>query len=168
MFPAGPGAYAVELWLEAPHTLSIGRLGPIAFPAGAYLYLGSACGPGGLGGRLARHVQGKGSARPHWHIDALRRAAVARAWLALSLPAGDPALEGLECRLARLARSWPGAALVAPGFGASDCRSGCPAHLVAFPALQPGEPPILQRAEVEVALAELAGEIGARYSTMYG
>jgi len=160
MFPVEPGVYAVELWLEAPRVLSIGQLGQIDFPAGTYLYLGSARGPGGLRGRLARHVLGKGSARPHWHIDALRRAAVVSAWAALVLPAGVPAPAGLECRLARLAQGWPGAVLIAPGFGASDCRSGCPAHLVAFPAVRPGEPLILQQPAAQAALAQLAHQVG--------
>jgi Uri superfamily endonuclease len=130
--PRLPGVYAVELRLNQPQQLSIGRLGPVVFPAIDYLYLGSACGPGGLYARLGRHLKGGGKTL-HWHIDWLRAAAEVRAYAALALPPGDPALIGLECNWRRVAAGWPGAWTVLPGFGSSDCRSGCPAHLVALP-----------------------------------
>lgn len=112
------------LRLLAPARLTVGRLGPFAFPAGWYAYVGSACGPGGLRGRLAHHLGPL--RRPHWHIDYLRAVApVETIWLS----AGDAAQE--HAWAASLAQM-PGAAIVAPRFGASDCR--CPAHLFHFAA----------------------------------
>ena len=46
------GAYALVLHLERKEEITVGRLGTFAFPAGYYLYAGSALGPGGLEARL--------------------------------------------------------------------------------------------------------------------
>jgi Uri superfamily endonuclease len=133
------GTYVLALWLGTPQRISIGRLGEIEFPAGWYLYAGSAQGPGGLAARLARHqrlITRSGSPqdgaraavkRAHWHIDYLREQAIwGGAW-------GRFSPERLECTWAAKLRSLPGAKMAAAGFGASDCR--CPAHLVRVPAL---------------------------------
>jgi Uri superfamily endonuclease len=122
------GTYVLVLWLARAQAIRVGRLGEVAFPAGWYLYVGSALGPGGLHARLARHLlrldAGK---RAHWHVDYLReRAAWVGAW-------SRESSRRLECEWAVAARQLPGATVVAPGFGASDCR--CPAHLVYVPAL---------------------------------
>ena len=115
-----PGTYA--LWMATPEPLElvIGRLGRRRFPAGHYLYLGSARGPGGLAARLGRHRRLE--KRQHWHIDYLRSAMEVQGVWAL---ASD---EALECRWAQAAAILPGAAIPVGRFGASDCR--CPAHLV--------------------------------------
>jgi Uri superfamily endonuclease len=142
------GTYVLALWLGRPRTLVIGRLGAFEFPSGWFLYVGSALGPGGLRARVQRHwrypTSGK---RAHWHIDYLRKQAIwGGVWGRASGP-GEPdqalvgqsapnqALvgqsapdQGTECRWAALLRLLPQARVVAPGFGASDCR--CPAHLV--------------------------------------
>src|SRR3990172_11736037 len=68
--PSDPGTYALHLRLNRSRWVQIGRLGETRFPAGEYVYIGSAFGPGGLRARLGRHVRGDG--QPHWHIDALR------------------------------------------------------------------------------------------------
>ena len=122
------GTYIVALWLETAQTIRVGRLGPIQFPAGWYLYAGSALGPGGLTARLARHRRrlGRGK-KPHWHVDYLREQA---AWHGAWVRASD---QPLECRWAAALRDLPGAEIVAHGFGASDCN--CPAHLVRVPVL---------------------------------
>jgi Uri superfamily endonuclease len=125
------GTYLLALWLDVEQVISVGRLGDFRFPAGWYLYAGSARGPGGLGARLGRHRRRLGAdKKAHWHIDHLRqRAAWAGAW-------GRRSGERLECAWAQALWGLPGARLVAPRFGASDCA--CPAHLVQVPAL-PGE-----------------------------
>jgi Uri superfamily endonuclease len=130
--PSAPGSYALHLRLPASQTLQVGRCGLVAFPAGEYIYLGSALGPGGLRGRLGRHLRGDG--RPRWHIDALRAAAeMLGAWWACA--GATQTLPGwpLECRWSQTLSGLPGAFIPAPGFGAGDCRSGCRAHLVGFP-----------------------------------
>ena len=125
------GTYVLALWLEASRTILVGRHGEFNFPAGWYLYVGSALGPGGMPARLTRHRQRLVSGKQaRWHVDYLREQAVwGGAW---GLAAG----ERLECTWAAALRRLPGAQLVAPGFGASDCR--CPGHLMHLPEL-PGD-----------------------------
>ncbi len=121
----------LALWLDRKEAIAVGKLGEFEFPAGWHLYAGSAQGPGGLQARLAWHRRRLGPAkRARWHIDYLReRSAWGGAWMRAS--------EGrLECAWADALRRLPGAGIVAPGFGASDCR--CPAHLVCMPDL-PGD-----------------------------
>jgi Uri superfamily endonuclease len=125
------GTYVLALWLGTTQEISVGRLGRIEFPAGWYLYVGSARGPGGLPARLARHRRRLGSdKRAHWHLDYLREQTTwGGAWVRASG-------ERLECTWAARLRDLPAAAIVTPGFGASDCR--CPAHLVRVATL-PGD-----------------------------
>lgn len=129
--PRSPGVYILHLHLGSDKSLQIGRLGEFNFPAGNYLYVGSAQGPGGLGARLERHLAGKG--RPHWHIDWLRRAAEIRSCFYLVTR------EPLECTWSQYLIHQIQAAVPVPGFGSSDCRTKnnpCAAHLV---RLSPGE-----------------------------
>lgn len=125
------GTYVLALWLAAPRSILVGRLGEFEVPSGWILYVGSALGPGGLQARLTRHWRRFASGkRPHWHVDYVREQAVwGGAW-------GRGSAERLECVWATALRHLPGARIIVPGFGASDCR--CPAHLVRVPAL-PGE-----------------------------
>ncbi|MCX7898064.1 MAG: GIY-YIG nuclease family protein [Rhodocyclaceae bacterium] len=97
-----------------PQRLTIGRLGVFAFPAGRYVYTGSA--RRGLENRIARHLQRE--KRLYWHIDFLLVA---------------PHVSVLEVRRSAmpeccLNQRTPGCILV-PGFGATDCRDGCVSHL---------------------------------------
>jgi Uri superfamily endonuclease len=126
--PGTTGSYAIALWLLRSRTIAVGRLGAFEFPAGWYLYTGSAFGPGGLQARLARHRRRVGNEgdssdkRAHWHVDYLREEALwGGAWVSSSG-------QRLECEWVAALGSLPGAQIVAPGFGSSDC--GCPAHLV--------------------------------------
>ena len=142
------GTYVVALQLYGAQEIVVGRLGEIRFPAGWYLYAGSALGPGGLGARLGRHLRrlGEGIAIPaiekrhgtaaadrqaergkraHWHVDYLREASAwAGAWAAATE-------DHQECDWAAALLDLPGADQVALGFGASDCR--CASHLVWVP-----------------------------------
>jgi Uri superfamily endonuclease len=125
ILPKAPGTYAIVLQLDASRVIRVGRLGDFNFPAGYYLYLGSALGPGGLAGRLGRHLaQDKSESRPHWHIDYLRwEASVQAVWYITSA-------NRREHDWAELAAMLDGASTPAPRFGASDCR--CPSHLFHF------------------------------------
>lgn len=122
--PAAPGTYILLLRLGTAATLAVGRRGTFGFPAGAYAYVGSAFGPGGLRGRLKHHLSPV--ARPHWHIDYLRAVAPVRAVY-------------YHASATRHEHTWAAALLAAPGttvpaprFGASNCT--CPAHLVRLAA----------------------------------
>ena len=121
-FPAVAGAYALLIRLSRPLRAEIGALGPVDLPAGTYLYLGSANGPGGLRARLRRHL--RADKKPHWHVDALTRQGEIAAVLAV--PGGQ------ECDLVARALNQPGVTIPHPGFGSSDCRR-CKAHLLAVP-----------------------------------
>ena len=116
--PCSPGIYHLVVAVPGTVRLRIGRLGIFTFPAGHYVYTGSAM--GGLGARLARH-----RSRPRrlrWHIDyLLRRAEVVEVVTV-------PTRRRIECARNRRLLSLPGARVVVPGFGSSDCR--CPSHLV--------------------------------------
>jgi hypothetical protein len=90
--PAGPGSYALCLWLAQEQRIAVGRLGVCNFPPGGYVYLGSAHGPGGLRARLAHHA--RLAARPRWHLDYFRPyAGITGGFLVEGSPAGGPPLE---------------------------------------------------------------------------
>ncbi len=125
VFPTAGGTYCLILQLDKDLSLEIGRIGRHEFHAGIYIYLGSARGPGGLRARLNRHIRGDG--KTHWHIDHLRKITrlLGVFWTL------DPKIH--ECDWRVDVNELPGASIPVPGFGASDCSAGCPAHLVRFP-----------------------------------
>ena len=157
--PAEPGSYALELLLLETIELQIGRLGRFAFPAGAYLYLGSACGPGGLRARLGRHLLPPEARRVRWHIDALRLAAVPRALGYIIYGRSASIDRPVECLWSQALSGQPGSAIPAPGFGARDCRCGCLAHLVAFPSAGAARNPLLAECALQELLARTAAPI---------
>lgn len=123
--PAASGTYALLLTADAPTTLSVGRLGIVSFPPGLYAYLGSAHGPGGLKARIGRHLR---AGKPlHWHIDYLTAALRVTHVLAATSEGAQ------ECDWVRRLLEMKGASVPASGFGNTDCRSHCPAHLVLLP-----------------------------------
>jgi len=127
--PKEPGSYL--LWLHNPHPLdlTVGRLGRFSFPIGDYVYMGSAHGSGGLRARLMRHLHGGN--KLHWHIDRLRAMTQVRGF---AYKIYETNLSGnKECYWSKKLGALPEASVPAPGFGASDCRSGCQSHLVLFP-----------------------------------
>ncbi|MCH7739573.1 MAG: GIY-YIG nuclease family protein [Chloroflexi bacterium] len=119
--PRGPGTYMLVLRLPKRRRLAVGRLGDFEFPAGYYLYAGSA--QGGLRGRVLRHL--RADKKRHWHIDYLNSGASGATVIEVWWLAGQ---KRLECEWAAAARRLPGASAPAPGFGASDC--GCSSHLL--------------------------------------
>lgn len=133
LIPKSKGTYALILRLDHGQRIQIGKLGTFEFPAGYFLYTGSALGPGGLAGRLGRHLAlNHGSASCHWHIDYLRRRApVTAIWFSQHETRREHDWAALAGRLA-------GGSFPAPRFGASDCR--CDAHLFHF-----AQPPAVER-----------------------
>jgi Uri superfamily endonuclease len=115
-----PGTYALVLYLPRAMDLRIGKLGRHKFPRGYYLYIGSAL--NGLTMRIMRHMSD--DKIKHWHIDyLLEHALVKQLWT-------HRGAERFECVWAQAALAMPNARVVAPRFGASDCK--CAAHLVYF------------------------------------
>ena len=116
---ADRGSYLLLLRLPRPRRLEIGSLGSRLFPAGYYIYVGSAM--RALTSRVNRHLRLRKSLR--WHIDYLRRAATE----AVALPVRSSLR--LECDLAAAVAALFEAGPA--GFGSSDCI--CPAHLFHSP-----------------------------------
>ncbi len=116
------GTYILIMWLGEPARIRIGKLGVVEIDGGFYGYVGSAFGPGGLAGRIGRHLKAQ---KPyHWHIDYLRRKSrLTDIWYMVS-----PIRR--EHDWARLLTETRGASIPIPGFGSSDCC--CPSHLVYF------------------------------------
>lgn len=137
-----PGTYALGLRLPRPGALQIGALGFWQFPAGDYVYVGSAWGPGGLAARVGRHLRGDG--KPHWHIDTLRpHTSPITVWAAPQVRR--------ECDWAAVLLKLPSASVIVPRFGASDCR--CAAHLIYVGAQSLGNSP-LPDASIQIALKD--------------
>jgi len=113
-YPEDHVSYQLHIRVRGNVRIVAGALGSCNFPAGHYVYTGSA--RRNLGARVARHLSD--SKKLRWHIDYLL---------------AHPEVEILrvetsaipECRWnQQLAGSIP-----LPGFGASDCRRHCGSHL---------------------------------------
>ncbi len=137
------GQYALLLRLTAAAQLQIGALGSFTFPAGWYVYTGSAL--RNLQARLQRHFRPEKKLR--WHIDYLTTHPACHTIGAVVVPAADPDDEiepgaltvgaqsvpareqAEECAVNRLVVATLGAVHPCRGFGASDCRAHCRSHL---------------------------------------
>ena len=115
------GIYHLLIQLLQPQEITIGKLGLYRFPAGYYVYTGSAL--NGLEARIARHRRKE--KRLHWHIDyLLQHAKIIDVVCHITT-------ERLECEYNHQIMNLPQAQIIVPRFGASDCQ--CVAHLVYFP-----------------------------------
>jgi Uri superfamily endonuclease len=115
-----PGTYVLVVQLDQLKKIKVGRLGTITFMSGTYLYAGSALGPGGLSGRIHRHLRPQSQKQFHWHIDALTsQSSITDIWYSASP-------QRQECVWGEIL-SMVGDR-IAQGFGASDCR--CAGHLI--------------------------------------
>ena len=106
--------YQLLINVSQPVRVTVGRHGRFLFPAGRYIYTGSA--KRNLESRIARHQRKHKALR--WHIDYLLAA------------------NGVEISSVKRSRQEEcvlnqktGGKVVVAGFGASDCRSGCGSHL---------------------------------------
>lgn len=113
------GSYLLVLHVPRVVSVQVGALGRIRFPAGFYVYVGSAM--AGLSARLARHRRRR--KKMHWHIDWL--VSVARIVDAVPIRSS----ERLECDIARAVAGLARDRL--SGFGSSDCS--CESHLFRMP-----------------------------------
>lgn len=109
-----PCTYQLYFTLDAPVSVTVGKFGTFDFPAGRYVYTGSA--KRNLEARLRRH-QAK-EKKLKWHIDYLLTSP------GVHMSEIKRSEEG-ECALNQAT----GGTIPVPGFGASDCRSGCGSHL---------------------------------------
>ena len=119
-----PGCYSLIIELKRRKTIRVGSLGEAVFPAGIYVYTGSAM--RGLRARLKRHCSR--TKKIHWHIDYLLKLPEARIKKIIIYPSAPRQ----ECRQNKRIAATPGAAVILKNFGASDCKSGCGSHLFFF------------------------------------
>ena len=148
--PSDPGSYLLWLHLSQAQDLTVGKFGYFTFPSGDYVYIGSANGPGGLRARLGRHLRGDGKTR--WHIDYLRTPAKICGY-GFEIQRRDKACfvpTTTECAWSQKLATHPKSKIVASGFGASDCHSGCAAHLVHFASLDRQQISSLLNCEIRI------------------
>ena len=118
------GIYQLLIRLPESAHIRIGKRGRFRFPKGYYLYTGSA--KNGLEGRVKRHLRKE--KKRFWHIDYLLEHASVKAVLPFAGQRED------ECSLSLETLAMPGAQVIVPKFGASDCN--CPSHLAFFARLK--------------------------------
>jgi len=116
------GTYQIMLRIQQPIQLRVGGLGVHRFPAGRYIYVGRAS--RGLTQRMQRHLRRE---KPrHWHIDYLTshpRVTVGE----VQVVSSDPNQECSQIKRLLFNENYQVPVI---GFGSSDCRAGCPAHLL--------------------------------------
>ena len=127
---ADGGLYLAVIELDAPHTIEVGALGTFDFPAGFYIYVGSA--QKALTRRLARH--GRSRKKKRWHIDYLCDFAQKVRGFPIRGVTGEPQL-ARDCAV--LGEVFP------TGFGASDCDDD--GHLIFTGHTDPVHTPGFQR-----------------------
>ena len=128
--PQTRGVYILVFHLAKATSIAFDRKGTRhTFPPGWYLYVGSACGVGGLNSRLAQHQRrisdGK---RMHFNVDYFREhALLCELWYC----------ETDDCRFehhwAQTVTDQMGATVPVRKFGASDCKAHCPSHFFHLP-----------------------------------
>ncbi len=111
---SSPVSYQLLIGLSRSARVDVGRLGRFSFPAGFYVYSGSA--RRNIAARLARHLRREKKLR--WHVDYLLAARGARVVAVLESTES-------ECQLCQRL----GGEILVPRFGASDCVAGCGSHL---------------------------------------
>jgi len=107
-------SYQLLIKIKNDISLQIGKLGHFDFPAGFYVYTGSA--KRNMDARLRRHYSL--NKKPHWHIDYLL---IHRDVEIITTRKSSAE----ECEL----NMWVNGETVAKGFGSSDCRQKCSSHL---------------------------------------
>lgn len=123
--PNTSGVYSLVFRLSRKTAITFDRKGSQhSFPPGWYLYVGSACGAGGLRGRLARHQRYLGDRkRFHWHVDYFREhATLCEIWYS------ETADSEFEHHWAKALSDLVGTTVPVLKFGASDCKTQCPSH----------------------------------------
>lgn len=112
------GIYQLLIYMPQKNFIRVGKRGSFEFPAGYYVYTGSA--KKGLKARISRHL--KEDKRKFWHIDYLLPHARIKE-IVIHPQKSECDWNG---RLARLKE----ARIPVQGFGSSDCK--CVTHLLYF------------------------------------
>ena len=94
--------------------LKVGKLGKFIFPAGSYVYTGSA--RKNIDKRIKRHLSKKKNL--HWHIDYLLNNNAVKI-------IDTKKSQMTECNLNKKTKG----TIIIDGFGSSDCNLSCKSHL---------------------------------------
>jgi len=135
VLPTYKGSYIIVTGVFRAFEKDVGAMGRIRFNKGFYYYTGSALGKGGIRKRVTRYLvlnnkipfEKSGMKRTpniHWHIDYLlseRDSTITSMFFSSKLT---------ECGLVNDIKNHTVTTVPIPGFGSSDCRNGCPAHLL--------------------------------------
>ena len=119
------GLYVLVLDLCQGTIVTPGALPAAHAPAGRYLYVGSA--RRALEARVRRHRSR--TKKLHWHIDYFTTLEACTVVDVVTLTDAPYA----ECDLCRSRYDGLDGEAPVPGFGATDCRAECPAHLMRVP-----------------------------------
>lgn len=115
------GVYCLVLRLKTSTKIKVGKLGIFNFPAGYYIYTGSA--KNSLNARIARHLRKEKN--KHWHIDYFVEKA--------KIVAIFKTDKFSECELNKRIFEIGNCQAIARGFGSSDCQ--CESHLAYVPKM---------------------------------
>jgi Uri superfamily endonuclease len=107
-------SYQLTIAVSKPVMIAIGKLGIFNFPAGEYVYTGSA--NRYIDARIARHLRAEKTLR--WHIDYLLNVPEASVMKVAQFTES-------ECAVNQRSKG----RLVINRFGATDCVHGCGSHL---------------------------------------
>jgi len=114
------GIYSLVIKFDRDNSIVVGKLGPVEFPKGYYVYAGSALNY--LDKRILRHKIKK--KKLHWHVDYfLKHAKIIKVFTHITTLR-------LECELNKRIQVLPNARIIIKGFGCSDCK--CSSHLTFF------------------------------------
>jgi len=124
LLPPRRGIYSIGIRLEEPMEVNIrGNLHRLE--SGTYVYTGSALGASSnLHTRIGRHLSGR--KKRHWHIDQITSFKHA----SISFVVFSETEQKMECAVNKSIAASAQAEAPVPGFGSSDCRSGCRSHLL--------------------------------------
>ncbi len=121
------GVYTLIISISKETEIEVGKLGKKRFLKGYYTYTGSALGKGSnLRKRVLRHLGKK--KRKFWHIDFLLSSKESSINAVIAAPTNIKK----ECQINLLIRKKLKPNILVKGFGSSDCKSGCRAHLLYF------------------------------------
>ena len=112
------GVYVLLIKLNKKRKIKIGKRGVFCFPAGRYIYVGSAM--NNLEKRIERHKSRK--KRMHWHIDYFLKYANIINVLKIETK------RKIECSLASKIKG----EIIAEKFGSMDCK--CKSHFFLLPS----------------------------------
>ena len=122
--PPRRGVYSIGIQLREPLEVRI-RGKPYRLEIGNYVYTGSALGAGNnLHTRIRRHLLGM--KKEHWHLDQITNSR----HTSISFVVFSETDRKMECIVNKAASEFAQAETPLPGFGSSDCRSGCKSHLL--------------------------------------